>query len=581
MSEDRKFRYSDVGYIQVVKNLNIYLGITCNLYLAELIDKHQYWIDKEQEESSRYITDDGFFFVTKAIIEKDTGINKPSQTKLAEKLEKLKILETDIRGTVNRRKYFKINYEVLDIIINKIHEISIETLPRASEITSSSINSYKEKIKNITIDGVKAYKLNQSYSKEKEETPPVKNQIGVVKELNDPSLEIKLPLVNSLTTLKDNKKDNTKESLIINNKREEIKDISSHDDKDILYGENKEKEINDIPKSRKVKTYKKTTDILLQEEYQDIIDLFKEYDMKIQLQKESGVTNSLYKILSEIESGTNPFRNKKFKDGRNKKQGTKKKSYEKAIAYFDKKHSKRYLLSKLKKALDRIYLIRKDKGDIYFSYGAMKTVNTSSFLYDSFSQESFFLYFLINEPTLNKDYKADIQYDKVKEKFDKLNISYEKLNKVLYNNSEIVNKFSKQQKRELIFTTNNLHKWLTKNEKKLEQLGYTTGFKNLLSNIGLWLQTQNKVQSNYIEVGKPTWDWFNNWAIENLGLDYRKCDEVQIKRVAKKRAGKKVVSDFDIEQRAEEIMTNMANDDFKPYKEVVEIARKQLEQEIA
>lgn len=320
---------------------------------------------------------------------------------------------------------------------------------------------------------------------------------------------------------------------------------------------------------------KKEYNNLLQEEYKDILKIFSDNGLKIQLTRSTKTCEKVYNLLKGLETGKGNLMNSDFDQTWFSKYGI-----TSASKYFKKGLSVKALSALIRKSAKRFNDMRTDAR--FFTVGGSKGVTVENFLYNSFGQKSFFLQYLVNEPIQNRDYQKSIQYEAVVKKFENMKLSYEKLNSILYNNSDDVKKFTQDEKWDFIFTTNELHNWCKDNSSELDQLSFG-GFKQLLERMGEWLQSRGTVRSNYMSLGSPPWHWFNTWCKENIGVDYRIAEKLKgkpkPKKVVKEINGKQSISQYEVESRAEEIMMSMSEDDLRPYQEMLQIAREQLESE--
>lgn len=90
------------GYIVVNKALAKTVGLYEAIVYAELLAKDKYFAGKNMLE------DDGFFFNTADDMTKDTTLSEKQIRSAVSSLEKLELIETDVRN-VPARKYYKIN----------------------------------------------------------------------------------------------------------------------------------------------------------------------------------------------------------------------------------------------------------------------------------------------------------------------------------------------------------------------------------------------------------------------------------------------------------------------------------------
>ena len=116
------------GSIIVNKNLAFAVGLENAVVYSELVSKYKYFVDK------RELTKDGFFYNTVDNFRYDTTLTDKRQRKAIKQLEKLGLIETDLRGLPPKR-HFRINPDTKKLlsIISKGNKERLELKKKQAE----------------------------------------------------------------------------------------------------------------------------------------------------------------------------------------------------------------------------------------------------------------------------------------------------------------------------------------------------------------------------------------------------------------------------------------------------------------
>jgi len=111
------------GSIVINKNLIFSLGLHESIIYAELVSRYIYFADKDN------LTEDGYFFNTITDLQSGTGLGEKPQRTAIKNLEKLGLIDKNLRG-IPPKRYFKVvdNSELLTNLLRKGKEIKAEIL---------------------------------------------------------------------------------------------------------------------------------------------------------------------------------------------------------------------------------------------------------------------------------------------------------------------------------------------------------------------------------------------------------------------------------------------------------------------
>ena len=291
-----------------------------------------------------------------------------------------------------------------------------------------------------------------------------------------------------------------------------------------------EKEENKLPINNKEnKGFEKN--ILLEKEYPEILEMFRRYGINIRTKSNTKVCQNLYKYLKQLEAGVF-FKNKKFKD-----KWYNKYSISKAEKKILKKINYRKIKYYIKQSLIKFNDMRTQEH--LLTIKGTDSISADNFIYNSFSQNSYFLQYMVNNPIANREFKKEIQLTKIEKKLQDIKISKSFLMENLYNNHEDAFKFNKEDWQRVFYTTWDLYNWFLDNEDNLKLFDYKINFTGFLKCVGRWLRTLSTMYPVYLDVNSKTWLWFNEWTKTNYDRDYRFTKE----RIKRKKGTQKKISD--------------------------------------
>jgi hypothetical protein len=110
-------RFSQEDYLTINKPLVRTIGFECAGFLSELIDEFMYYYKNNQAQ-------DGWFYSTTENVQERTGWGRKTQDRLIKKLKDLKLIEYKLAGLPAKR-YFKINIEVAENLINQYYQTTL------------------------------------------------------------------------------------------------------------------------------------------------------------------------------------------------------------------------------------------------------------------------------------------------------------------------------------------------------------------------------------------------------------------------------------------------------------------------
>lgn len=102
------------GYIPVPKKLALELGFSAAGMLMDLYSQYIYYLKKGE------LNEKGEFFYTVADVQKNTGLSKDNQSTIIRKLKELHFIEYTMHRDMPKKRYFKMNGKVDEMIINAI-----------------------------------------------------------------------------------------------------------------------------------------------------------------------------------------------------------------------------------------------------------------------------------------------------------------------------------------------------------------------------------------------------------------------------------------------------------------------------
>jgi len=102
---------SSTNFWLINKSVHLALGGDVALLLSDLSYRQDYW------ETRNKLTEDGFFFIERSILKKDTLLSETKQWKASKVLIDLGVLEVKRRG-IPPKNYYRIdNQKVNDLVV--------------------------------------------------------------------------------------------------------------------------------------------------------------------------------------------------------------------------------------------------------------------------------------------------------------------------------------------------------------------------------------------------------------------------------------------------------------------------------
>lgn len=130
---------SNEGYIMYNKKLAGLLGVHEAILIGELCAKYQYWLDK-----GALIETDGWFYITRDEIEKDTGLTAKQQRSALQHLKGEQLIDCCRMG-VPAKMYYYLNVENLhDLMLQKGTSVQAKR-SQLDDPKGNDINMYSKK----------------------------------------------------------------------------------------------------------------------------------------------------------------------------------------------------------------------------------------------------------------------------------------------------------------------------------------------------------------------------------------------------------------------------------------------------
>ena len=187
LSQDNYLMYN----LSIAKNLGIYEAIL----IGELARKYNYW------KANNKLTEDGYFFITREDIERDTGLSSDKQRSAFKHLVDEGVVSCQQKGGIDRSTYYKIINERLSTFLTfQRKETKRSNVKKLDATNTDNTNTINTNTDNTNIDNLSS----------KEESDSSKSEAK--NDLNENSKNYKdiLIFINSL----DNISKSTKELLI-------------------------------------------------------------------------------------------------------------------------------------------------------------------------------------------------------------------------------------------------------------------------------------------------------------------------------------------------------------------------------
>jgi len=330
--------------------------------------------------------------------------------------------------------------------------------------------------------------------------------------------------------------------------KENKSDDLSRNDNIANFGEKEKKIISDKNNKRKntesINSFNLEIDWKkkLNEDFSEIMELFRKHKLKgLNFRNNSKSVKNFYFLLKDIESGKLP--KKEFNKAWLEKQ-------EIDFSKFEK-FSRKKLNGYFKKSLSTFAKHRSEKNDSDYQK-ILDNMTAMNFIYNFGSKKSFFMKMICNPPKPSKQQINELKFQKVEKKLNDLGINFNYLREKVYNNHVDVFHFVDEQKRKSLYTVNQFVNWLDEDQENLKLFGYPRTIKGFLDLVGEWHLQQNKMMPEFLSIGGPSWNWFNDWLKSQHSIDYRKLEdssEVRAKRLQKEAAEKrkqvKKMNDFE------------------------------------